>query len=111
MLPVQDLPRSADHAANRTIFTWHIDMVAVRRRVASELVHSIGNLRSRMEHEVSRRAEVSCALRLLLIWLSVLFQVLQMGSARRSALTHLKISVGRAASGACFGVCVQQRLL
>lgn len=62
VLPIQDLPRSADHAANRTIFTWHIDMDAVRRRVATEIVHSIGNLRSRMEHEISRRAEVTPAL-------------------------------------------------
>lgn len=55
---VQDLPRSADHAANRTIFTWHIDIDSVRRRVATDLVQSIGNLRSRMEHEVSQRREV-----------------------------------------------------
>ena len=58
-LPAQDLPRGADHAANRTIFTWHIDMDAVRRRVATELVQSIGNLRSRMAHEVSQRTEVN----------------------------------------------------
>ncbi len=59
---MQDLPRSADHAANRTIFTWHIDMDAVRRRVASELMNGIGNLRSRMKHEISGRAEVSVTL-------------------------------------------------
>jgi hypothetical protein len=55
---VQDLPRTADHAANRTIFTWHIDMGAVRRRVATELLQAVGNLRSRMEHECLLRSEV-----------------------------------------------------
>jgi hypothetical protein len=55
---VQDLPRTADHAANRTIFTWHIDMDAVRRRVATELLQAVGNLRSRMEHECLLRSEV-----------------------------------------------------
>ena len=55
----QDLPRSADHAANRTIFTWHIDMGAVMRRMATELVQSAGNLRSRMGDELKQQAQVT----------------------------------------------------
>ena len=58
-MPAQDLPRSADHAANRTIFTWHVDMGAVMRRMATELVQSAGNLRSRMGDELKQQAQVT----------------------------------------------------
>ncbi len=61
-MPAQDLPRSADHAANRTIFTWHIDMGAVMRRMATELVQSAGNLRSRMGDELRQQAQVTLPL-------------------------------------------------
>ncbi|EIE21445.1 hypothetical protein COCSUDRAFT_43175 [Coccomyxa subellipsoidea C-169] len=56
-LTLQDVPRTADHSASRTFYTWRVDSTAVTRRVGEELLQAAGNLRARLHHELSEHAE------------------------------------------------------
>ncbi|KAK9908400.1 hypothetical protein WJX75_007290 [Coccomyxa subellipsoidea] len=57
-LTLQDVPRTADHAASRTFYTWRVDEAAVVRRVGEELLQAASNLRARLHHELDESDEV-----------------------------------------------------
>ncbi|CAL8469591.1 g9132 [Coccomyxa elongata] len=57
-LTLQDVPRTADHAASRTLYTWRVDAAAVTRRVGEELLQTAANLRARLHRELTEHGEV-----------------------------------------------------
>ncbi len=54
---LQDVPRTADHAASRTLYTWRVDAAAVTRRVGEELLQTAANLRARLHRELTEHGE------------------------------------------------------
>ena len=54
----QDVPRTADHAASRTFYTWRVDEAAVQRQLGGELLSAACNLRARFQHECRQHWEV-----------------------------------------------------
>lgn len=61
----QDVPRTVDHAASRTFYTWRVDGAAVSKRVGEELLQAAANLRARLLHELTAHAEVFPLLHIL----------------------------------------------
>ena len=55
---IQDVPRTADHAASRTFYTWRVDETAVQARMESEALLAACKLRARFQHEYRVHAEV-----------------------------------------------------
>ena len=55
---LQDVPRTADHAPSRTIYTWRVTAELAIARLAAELPHAILNARLRLQHESDRHGEV-----------------------------------------------------
>ena len=55
---VQDVPRTADHAASRTFYTWRVDEAAVHARVEAELLLAACKLRARFQHEYGEHSGV-----------------------------------------------------
>ena len=53
----QDVPRTADHAASRTFYTWRVDGAAVRAQLGAELLAAACNLRARFRHECAQHWE------------------------------------------------------
>ncbi|CAI6010166.1 unnamed protein product, partial [Closterium sp. NIES-65] len=78
---LQEVPKTADHAPQRTFYLWRIHIGTVLPRVLNHMCHGACNLRLRLEHEMQQEQEV----------LSLLEQIEQ---------AHAAHSTGGAASSA-----------
>lgn len=58
---MQEIPRTADHAPSRTLYTWRVDAAAAAEKLAAELYKAALNVRLRLEHEKKEQADVSHA--------------------------------------------------
>ena len=55
---LQDIPRSADHAASRTLYTWRVQIDAAADKLAAELYKAALNVCLRLDHEYKRQKDV-----------------------------------------------------
>lgn len=59
---MQEIPRTADHAPSRTIYTWRVDATAAAEKLAAELYKAALNVRLRLEFELNQQSDVSLPL-------------------------------------------------
>ncbi|CAI5495247.1 unnamed protein product [Closterium sp. Naga37s-1] len=55
---LQEVPKTADHAPQRTFYLWRIHIGTVLPRVLNHMCHGACNLRLRLEHEMQQEQEV-----------------------------------------------------
>ncbi|RKO98766.1 hypothetical protein CXG81DRAFT_15468 [Caulochytrium protostelioides] len=55
---LQDVPRSADHAAQRTYFLWFVDIPASTARLAQRTARTLGNVKQRYAALLRQRAHL-----------------------------------------------------
>ncbi|CAI7868318.1 unnamed protein product, partial [Closterium sp. NIES-53] len=55
---LQEVPKTADHAPQRTFYLWRIHISTVLPRVLNHMCHGACNLRLRLEHEMQQEQEV-----------------------------------------------------
>ncbi|KAJ9093118.1 hypothetical protein QFC19_008461 [Naganishia cerealis] len=58
LLEIQQIPRSADRAANRTIFLYYVDLSHAYASMLSVLYKTLGNLAQRRQTERDKSAEL-----------------------------------------------------
>lgn len=56
---MQEIPRTADHAPSRTLYTWRVDAAAAAEKLAADLYKAALNVRLRFEHELNQQSNVS----------------------------------------------------
>lgn len=56
---LQDVPRTADHAPSRTLYTWSVNNEAAADKLAAELYKAAFNVYVRCTHEFEQHKEVS----------------------------------------------------
>ena len=56
---LQDIPRTADHAPSRTLYTWRVEIDAAANKLASELYKAALNVCLRLDFEYKRQKDVS----------------------------------------------------
>ena len=66
---LQDVPRTADHAPSRTIYTWSVNNESAADKLAAELYKAAFNVYVRSTNEFEQHKEVSLH-SLLLLWKS-----------------------------------------
>ena len=52
---MQDIPRTADHAPSKTIYTWKVDLEAVHQQLAANMMKAVCNLTARIDSELAKR--------------------------------------------------------
>jgi DNA-directed RNA polymerase III subunit RPC3 len=57
-LTLQDIPRNADRAPSRTVYTWRASLASASLRMALDLYKTAGNLMTRLATETLARAEL-----------------------------------------------------
>lgn len=57
-LTLQDIPRNADRAPSRTVYTWRASLAGASLRMALDLYKTAGNLMARLATETLARAEL-----------------------------------------------------
>jgi len=55
---MQDIPKTADRAASRTFYTWHVSWEPVSDRFSTNLYRAAGNVWARLQHEMAKNKEV-----------------------------------------------------
>ncbi|GMH42024.1 hypothetical protein BSKO_09943 [Bryopsis sp. KO-2023] len=55
---VQDIPRGADHAASRTIYTWRVSLEEARRQFIDDLYRGLHNCHCRLMDELRKGNEL-----------------------------------------------------
>lgn len=55
---LQDIPRTADHAPSRTLYTWRVQIDAAADKLAAELYKAALNVCLRLEHEYKQQKDV-----------------------------------------------------
>jgi hypothetical protein len=67
----QEIAKTSEHIAIKSIFLWKVDHRAVLQRVLDDLYHAATNLCLRHAHEIQKEQEVSfSSLKIQLIWAS-----------------------------------------
>lgn len=56
---MQEIPRTADHAPSRTLYTWRVDAAAAAEKLAADLYRAALNVRLRLEYELNQQSNVS----------------------------------------------------
>ena len=56
---LQDIPRTADHAPSRNLYTWRVEIDAAANKLASELYKAALNVCLRLDFEYKRQKDVS----------------------------------------------------
>lgn len=59
---LQDIPRTADHAPSRTLYTWRVEIDAAADKLASDLYKAALNVCLRLDHEYKQQQDVSLSL-------------------------------------------------
>ena len=59
---MQEIPRTADHAPSRTLYTWRVDATAAAEKLAADLYKAALNVRLRLEFELNQQSDVSLPL-------------------------------------------------
>lgn len=57
-ISLQDIPKSADRAPSRTVYTFRATMAAVKARMGCMLYKTAGNLLSRLEKEMVKHSDL-----------------------------------------------------
>lgn len=57
-LTLQDIPRNADRAPSRTVYTWRASLTTASVRIAVDLYKTAGNIMARLATETLARAEL-----------------------------------------------------
>lgn len=73
---LQDVPRTADHAPSRTLYTWSVDNEAAADKLAAELYKAAFNVYVRCTNEFEQHKEVSHIVFLILCDRSLGFIIL-----------------------------------
>ena len=55
---MQDIPRTADHAPSKTIFTWKIDLEGIYEQLGADMMKGVCNLGDRLDAELNKRPQV-----------------------------------------------------
>lgn len=55
---MQDIPRTADHAPSKTIFTWKIDLEGIYEQLGADMMKGVCNLADRLDAELNKRPQV-----------------------------------------------------
>ena len=66
---MQEIPRTADHAPSRTLYTWRVDATAAAEKLAADLYKAALNVRLRLEHEITHQSDVRLPLYFPKHWL------------------------------------------
>ena len=67
---LQDIPRTADHAPSRTLYTWRVDIDAAAQKLAADLYKAALNVCLRQDHEYKQQKDVRlhCSAQLGCFW-------------------------------------------
>lgn len=68
---MQEIPRTADHAPSRTLYTWRVDAAAAAEKLAADLYKAALNVRLRLEHEITQQSDVRLPLYFPKHWLQL----------------------------------------
>ncbi|KAF5840075.1 hypothetical protein DUNSADRAFT_17810 [Dunaliella salina] len=55
---LQDIPKTADRAASRTFYTWHVEWEPVSDHFSTNLYRAAGNVWARLQHELAKNKEL-----------------------------------------------------
>ena len=64
---MQEIPRTADHAPSRTMYTWRVDTASAAEKLAADLYKAALNVRLRLEFELNQQTDVSVLLTVMIL--------------------------------------------